>query len=78
MKQQVNPAIIAGAVVVLALVIFGIYKLAIGGGGGGAVSKDNAPDYAKAAQKGQGTSMAQHYQQQKQQQQQGGKPGATQ
>lgn len=76
MKQQVNPAIIAGAVVVVALVIFGIYKVTMGSGSNGAVSKDNAPDYAKAAQRGQGMNMASHYQQeQAKKMQSGGAPG---
>jgi hypothetical protein len=76
MKQQVNPALIAGAVVVLALVVFGIYKLAMGGSSGD-VSKSNAPDYARASQQGRGSSMADYYtkQQQELQQKGGGAPG---
>ena len=67
MKQQVNPALIAGAIAVLALVLFGLYKLTLGSGGGDNISKDNAPDYAKAAQQGRGVSMAEHYTKQQQQ-----------
>ena len=75
MKQQVNPALIAGAVVIVALLIFGIYKLTLGGGGN--VSKDNTPDYARAAQRGQTVNMGQHYQQEQQKNGagMGGRPG---
>ena len=74
MKQQVNPALIAGAVAVLALVVFGIYKLTVGGGTGGNIAASNAPAYAKAAQSGNGVSMADHYQKQQQEQRQQQQP----
>ena len=81
MKQQVHPGLIAGAVAVLALVIFGIYKLTMGSAA--PVAPSSAPDYAKAAQQGRGTSMADYYNKQQQDLQQkgvvaggrGGRPG---
>ena len=52
----------------LALVVFGIYKLTVGSGTGGSIAASNAPSYAKAAQSGNGVSMADHYQKQQQEQ----------
>ena len=52
MKNKVTPAMIAGAVVLLALVCFGIYRLAFPSSE--KVSAENAPDYAKQLMKGEG------------------------
>jgi hypothetical protein len=49
MKNKVTPAMIAGAVVLLALVCFGLYKLTLSSGE--KVSAENAPDYAKKMMK---------------------------
>ncbi|MCW3054883.1 MAG: hypothetical protein JWN14_4053 [Chthonomonadales bacterium] len=52
MKNKVTPAMIAGAFVVLALVCFGIYRLAFSSPD--KVSAENAPDYAKQLMKSGG------------------------
>ena len=59
MKNKVTPAMIAGAVVVLALVCFGIYRLAFPSSE--KVSAENAPDYAKQLMKGGGGTSATGY-----------------
>ncbi|MCW3100566.1 MAG: hypothetical protein JWL77_6184 [Chthonomonadaceae bacterium] len=49
MKNKIRPEMIAGAVILLALIFFGLYKLTFSSGE--KVSADNAPDYAKQMMK---------------------------
>ena len=52
MKNKLTPPMIAGAVVLLALVLFGVYKLMYASSN--QTSAENAPAYAKDMMKGGG------------------------